>query len=143
MNRLFALAGSSYNRIKTNLARRQALNALMRQSDATLRDIGISRELLHAGVDCWPWHAIERPPLRASSVTRVSPNTAEATRAVRELKSYSDRELRDIGITRDTIAEAVYHGRGGVGHTAVHDVPAIGAHKPAEVTEYADASKAA
>lgn len=143
MNRLFALAGSSYNRVKTNLARRQALNALLRQNDATLRDIGISRELLHGGVECWPWHAIERPPLKASSAAHASTNAAEASRAVRELKGYSDRELRDLGITRDTITEAVYHGRAGAGNPDLAEVPAIGAHKPREVTEYAEAPKAA
>ncbi len=35
----------------------------------------------------------------------------EQTAAISELRSYSDRELADLGISRGSIIEAVLHGR--------------------------------
>lgn len=161
-----AIAGNSYRRYMTAVARRQAMQVLARQSDVTLRDIGISRELLNSGPAGWPWHApdVGAKPVRTSLdrsagdlpvhtggtravETRAVETSAVETRAVetrggqsrrtaigkayhkligraraiRELNGMSDRELRDLGVTRATIVEAVTHGRPGIDvpHTAI------------------------
>lgn len=147
--------GSGYNKYMTHRARQHTLHVLSQQSDATLRDIGVSRELLHGGVTGWPWQpkdlqsrqcspAFARQSTEMKSERPVSAAVASITsrsrttyhkvmrkaRAISELRNYSDRELRDLGITRGCIVEAVNHGRPGIeqpfarastseGHTSV------------------------
>ena len=62
---------------------------------------GYSWELLHAGVNEWPWR---------QSTTAVQPEK-EIRRAITELNSFSDRELHDLRIHRSGIENAVRHGR--------------------------------
>jgi uncharacterized protein YjiS (DUF1127 family) len=137
-----AIAGNGYHRYMTYVARKQAMQVLVRQSDTTLRDIGISRELLNSGLAGWPWHAPETntrrqhlaqgssiearglTPVQIAGRTTVEGkrsrfieayhNMVSRARAIRELRQMSDRELSDLGITRSTIVEAVTHGRSGV-----------------------------
>ncbi len=89
------------------LARRRDRKLLLALDDRTLADISISRELLTSGVKSWPWrldaddHAVNLAAGRFKS-------------AVRELESYNDSELADLGISRGAIRDAVLHGRPGV-----------------------------
>ncbi len=82
-------------------AMRQTRVQLMRMSDRQLEDIGISRELLSRGISEWPW--------REETVTDQPQKltTAEINKAVRELSAMTDQELRDVGISRGSIRQAV------------------------------------
>ena len=99
-----------YNNYMTHLGRKRACKVLLHSSDRMLEDAGFSRELLEKGVDAWPWQA-------SDSSTELEPvrlDTLTLKRAVHELKSYSDQELNDLGISRGTIAESVIKGREGI-----------------------------
>lgn len=83
---------------------------LLRYDDRYLDDMGISRHLLAKGVQAWPWQEdMEPQPTPAESRTLV----VDEQKAIRELQRCSDAELRDIGITRGTILQAVRFGRQG------------------------------
>ncbi|MDH3640465.1 MAG: DUF1127 domain-containing protein [Gammaproteobacteria bacterium] len=47
-------------------------------------------------------------------VANIPPTEAELERAVAELRRFTDAELRDLGLTRGSIADAVRHGRPGI-----------------------------
>lgn len=94
----------------------RAQQELLGMSDRQLEDCGFSKTLLLQGVHTYPWRAEAgannlahgAPAAEAAQPTR----TRRAIRgAVKELSSYSDRELAELGITRNTIGEAVRYGR--------------------------------
>lgn len=94
----------------------RARRELLAMSDRQLADFGFSRELLLEGVSAWPWRVEEdAPEVVRSSVEgkAVKPSYANKTvkQAVNELNGYSDRELAELGITRNSIEEAVRYGR--------------------------------
>jgi len=84
-----------------NYALRQTRVQLMGLSDGQLEDIGISRYLLERGLSEWPWRedaVIDQP---------AKMTTAEINKAVRELSAMTDQELRDVGVNRGSIRQAV------------------------------------
>ena len=89
------------------LSKRRDHKLLMQLDDRTLADINISRELLDQGVKSWPWHM----PQDSVAVASVAQGIRAA---VKELDSYSDAELADLGISRGAIVDAVLHGRPGI-----------------------------
>jgi uncharacterized protein YjiS (DUF1127 family) len=89
------------------LARRRDRKLLLALDDRTLSDISISRELLDHGVKAWPWKLDSDEHL-----ARLT--SASLDKAIRELESYSDIELADLGIARGSIRDAVLHGRPGL-----------------------------
>ena len=89
------------------LTKRRDRQLLLRLDDRTLADINISRELLEVGVKAWPWQL----PQDGAMVAQAA---HEIRSAVRELESYSDAELADLGISRGSISDAVLHGRPGI-----------------------------
>lgn len=116
--------------------RRVAQQELLKLSDRQLEDFGISRYLLTEGVSAWPWKAESDVEAAFSSVKNTSaisvsdnavdelmqvpgimqdvPATRKSTeikRAINELNAYSDRELAELGVTRNGIEEAVRFGR--------------------------------
>lgn len=97
-----------FNSYMTYMGRVKAREVLLKCSDRMLRDVGISRELLESGVKAWPWHepVLTLPPLKFNQIGDAA--------AVRELQDYSDYELNDLGISRDSIPEAVMFGREGI-----------------------------
>lgn len=110
MFNFFNTMGRSYDTYMTALGRQQARRILLNQSDHTLKDLGISRAKLEQGVKAWPWKVLEDQPIAAKAPKR----TMSYAKAIRELNSYSDRELRDIGISRGSIPSAVKEGRVGI-----------------------------
>ena len=113
--------------------RRVAQLELMKLSDRQLEDFGISRYLLIEGISAWPWKAESDAEAAFSSVTnrsasdtaiaelkQVSGTVKEITvgrkstdikKAINELSAYSDRELAELGVSRNGIEEAVRFGR--------------------------------
>ena|SRR5450631_2222746 len=89
------------------LSKRRDRKLLLKLDDRTLADIAISREMLEQGVKAWPW----RLPEDSVQVAAVA---GSFRTAVRELESYNDAELADLGISRGSIQDAVLHGRPGI-----------------------------
>jgi uncharacterized protein YjiS (DUF1127 family) len=87
--------------------RRKALAELNTMSDRTLEDLGFSRALLSQGIQSWPWKSnmegINNSPSQSKS--------NEIKAAIRELQSYNDRDLADLGISRGEIVDIVKNGR--------------------------------
>jgi uncharacterized protein YjiS (DUF1127 family) len=86
--------------------RRKALAELNTMSDRTLEDLGISRSLLSQGIQSWPW----KSDMELTNSPKQS-KSSEIKAAIRELQSYNDRDLADLGISRGEIAEIVRNGR--------------------------------
>lgn len=110
LNRLQSLTSTA----GAYLSKRRDMQLLLQLDDRTLSDISISRELLEQGVAAWPWR------IEADH----APYHIEANKlrgAVKELETYSDAELADLGLTRGNIVEAVLHGRPGIDQTPVND----------------------
>lgn len=116
-----------FNRIKNNMieaslraGKAKACRQLLAMSDRQLEDFGMSRELLEQGISAWPWKAEHTGEYAGEglaivpAITQVAPakpSRKVIRQAVSELSAYSDRELAELGITRDTIEEAVQYGR--------------------------------
>jgi len=104
-------------------ARAEVYRVLVNQSDRSLTDMGISRELLAGGVSNWPWTAPADDNFTLNMATNGQQTAAVETgksdsqqiaKAIRELNSYSDHELHDLGINRGMIRDAVINGRVGI-----------------------------
>ncbi len=96
----------------------RARNSLLALDDRLLKDVGISRELLLQGVSAWPWREVKVETASAPKQKKivkvyslVNEKEQEIQQAIKELKSYSDRELADLGITRGDIEFVVRNGR--------------------------------
>ncbi len=89
---------------------RKTLYHLRTMPERQLIDCGFSPQLISEGLKSWPW--------RAESSIEESPgneylNTLEQQH-VEQLQSYTDSELRDLGIYRGSILDCVRNGRPGV-----------------------------
>ena len=103
--KIFDNLSHGFNSYMTYLGRARVRDVLLRSSDRMLEDAGFSRELLESGVKAWPWHmpALELSPLDFEHVGNVA--------AMREPQAYSDKDLRDLGISRGSNPEAVIFDR--------------------------------
>ena len=96
-------------------------------SDRQLQDFGFSREMLIEGVSAWPWRidtvadavaagtdltkeGISVAPV-VSQIATPKVSKRKIRKAVKELSSYSDRELAELGVSRNNIEEVVRYGR--------------------------------
>lgn len=95
-----------------NYALRKTRIQLLNLSDNQLEDVGISRELLKEGISSWPWREGQTAMLTAQPGKM---KTKDVNKAIRELSSMSDKQLRDIGLDRGTIRHSVVHGISGRG----------------------------
>ena len=116
MSTLFEKFGKRYAEYKTRQGRHQARSILLSQGNAVLEDLGISRELLESGVSAWPWKTTVEQPVPVAVTPHCS--RREQNRAIRELRAMSNKDLRDIGVSRSSIVNIVKNGRPGL------DVPA-------------------
>ncbi len=94
---------NSMNRFFERVAKARMQSTLLTMGQKWTEDKGYSYEAIVAGESAWPWRKL--PEKRAEE--------KEIKRAIRELKSFDDRQLRDIGIPRGEIEGAVRHGRPG------------------------------
>lgn len=106
MFKQLANISTMYENYMIKRGRVEARNILLLQDEKTLSDIGISRHELEGGIKNWPWDG-------SATKQRVVSHGFKEIKAMRELRSYSDRELQDIGINRGMISDAVKHGRPG------------------------------
>jgi uncharacterized protein YjiS (DUF1127 family) len=114
-----------FTQIKTVLAdlfimagRARTRYSLLALDDRLLKDVGVSRELLLQGISAWPWREVE---VETASVPKqkkivnvyslVNEKEQEIQQAIKELKTYSARELADLGITHGDIEFVVRNGR--------------------------------
>lgn len=103
-----------YENYMTQVGRQRARQVLLMQGQRELEDMGISRHLLLQGVQAWPWRDESAPtkveqPAPATRLTRAQRRAEK--QAIRTLRSLSDAELRDMGVSRGGIVDAVRHGR--------------------------------
>ncbi len=113
MFQLFKNFSENFERYMTNAGRSEARRVLLTQSDRQLEDMGISRHLLVQGIHTWPWRegeVVAKTAAVEETVTAAQKRKAEK-RAIRELRSMSNAELHDMGITRGSIVDAVRYGR--------------------------------
>lgn len=93
--------------LRLYLARELARRALLKRSDRGLDDIGLSRELLEQGAGAWPWRRDdEADAIPAVRIARPT-NRLRLRRAFLELYALDDRQLANMGLSRDGIAEAL------------------------------------
>lgn len=85
------------------VAKARMQSTLLSMGQKWAEDKGYSYEAIVAGESEWPWR----------KSTEKAVNEKEIKRVIRELKSYNDRELRDIGIARSEIENSVRYGRPG------------------------------
>ena len=76
---------------------------LMRMGPEWVERNGYSYKDIQIGISKWPWR---QSPEKIAEEKEIS-------RAIRELKSYNDNELRDIGIPRSKIEYMVRYGNSG------------------------------
>ena len=96
---------NAINRYFQNHGRHKAREQLLNMSDRQLEDMGLSRDLLRRGIHYWPWREELDAAPRSAQPKKMT--TAEINRAVRELSDMSDKELRDLGISRSSIQQIV------------------------------------
>ena len=96
---------NAINRYFQNHGRYKAREQLLNMSDRQLDDLGMSRDLLSRGIDYWPWREESNAARQFSQPKKMT--TAEINRAVRELSDMSDKELRDLGISRGSIQQII------------------------------------
>lgn len=94
---------NSMNRFFERVAKARMQSTLLTMGQKWAEDKGYSYEAIVAGESEWPWRKL---PEKAAEEKEIK-------RAIRELKSFDDRQLRDIGIPRGEIELAVRHGRPG------------------------------
>ena len=104
-------------------AKRRMMLQLRRLSDRQLIDCGISPALLESGIAAYPWRELADPAglrfdttaaARLKTTVATAFSAGEVARGIAELQSCSDSELRDLGVTRGSIREAVEYGRPGI-----------------------------
>ena len=81
-------------------ARARVQSTLLSMGPEWVEKYGCSYDSLRAGVNEWPWRQTSEKEIEAQQVKR----------AVKELNSYSDVELNELGIARSNIEFAVRHG---------------------------------
>jgi uncharacterized protein YjiS (DUF1127 family) len=94
---------NSVGRFFESMGKARVNSWLLRMGPEWVENNGYSYEALRGGISKWPWR---RAPEKVAE-------EKELKRIIRELKSYNDRELADIGIPRSGIEDAVRHGRPG------------------------------
>ena len=109
MFQVLKTALKGYENYMTRVGRSQARRVLLTQDQRALEDMGISYSLLLKGTSEWPWRedteAAEYAPIKDT------PSRRDEKRAIRELRAMTNAELRDIGISRGGIVDAVRNGR--------------------------------
>jgi uncharacterized protein YjiS (DUF1127 family) len=102
----------------TKAGRSRLRSRLLRLSDRQLNDMGFSRDLLENGLESWPWRPLDAEVLLFDKKMQINDvhqsinqQEKEIRKAIDELNNYSDRELSDLGITRNSIEFVVRNGR--------------------------------
>lgn len=80
-------------------AKVRLMNLLRGRSNEQLTEWGYSPQLLRQGINAWPWHDDQH---------------IEEQQHIAALRGLSDRDLKDLGISRGGIPHAVRHGREGI-----------------------------
>lgn len=89
-------------------AMRETRAYLLSLDDRMLEDAGFSRDLLEQGLKAWPWRSVQDQPTVDEAMSQKDLELAAST-----LRSFTDKELRDLGIGRGEIGYVVQHGRQG------------------------------
>lgn len=127
MNNIFNSIKEVFVNIAMHHTKSRLRQQLLGMSDRQLQDFGFSRELIIEGVSAWPWRidtvadavsagtdlrkeGLSVAPV-VSQVAAPKASNRKIRKAVKELSSYSDRELAELGVSRNNIEEVVRYGR--------------------------------
>ncbi len=94
---------NSMGKFFDKMAKVRVQSWLMRMGPEWVEKNGYNYEDILSGVSKWPWR---QSPEKAAAEKEIK-------QAIRELKSYNDNELRDIGIPRSKIEYMVRYGNSG------------------------------
>lgn len=127
MNNIFNNIKEVLVNVATHNTKSRLRQQLLGMSDRQLEDFGFSRALIIEGVSAWPWRSntvadavkagtdlkaegLSVAPV-VSQVAAPKVSKRKIRKAVNELSSYSDRELAELGVSRNNIEEVVRYGR--------------------------------
>ena len=127
MNNIFNNLKDVFVKVSMHNSKSRLRQQLLGMSDRQLQDFGFSREMLIEGVAAWPWRidtvadavaagtdltkeGISIAPV-VSQIAAPKVSKRKIRKAVKELSSYSDRELAELGVSRNNIEEVVRYGR--------------------------------
>ncbi len=127
MNNIFNNLKDVFVKVSMHNSKSRLRQQLLGMSDRQLQDFGFSREMLIEGVSAWPWRidtvadavaagtdltkeGISVAPV-VSQIAAPKVSKRKIRKAVKELSSYSDRELAELGVSRNNIEEVVRYGR--------------------------------
>ncbi len=127
MSNIFNNLKEVFVKVSMHNSKSRLRQQLLGMSDRQLQDFGFSREMLIEGVSAWPWRidtvadavaagtdltkeGISVAPV-VSQIATPKVSKRKIRKAVKELSSYSDRELAELGVSRNNIEEVVRYGR--------------------------------
>ncbi len=127
MSNIFNNLKDVFVKVSMHNSKSRLRQQLLGMSDRQLQDFGFSREMLIEGVSAWPWRidtvadavaagtdltkeGISVAPV-VSQIAAPKVSKRKIRKAVKELSSYSDRELAELGVSRNNIEEVVRYGR--------------------------------
>ena len=127
MSNIFNNLKEVFVKVSMHNSKSRLRQQLLGMSDRQLQDFGFSREMLIEGVSAWPWRidtvadavaagtdltkeGISVAPV-VSQIAAPKVSKRKIRKAVKELSSYSDRELAELGVSRNNIEEVVRYGR--------------------------------
>lgn len=127
MSNIFKNLKDVFVKVSMHNSKSRLRQQLLGMSDRQLQDFGFSREMLIEGVSAWPWRidtvadavaagtdltkeGISVAPV-VSQIAAPKVSKRKIRKAVKELSSYSDRELAELGVSRNNIEEVVRYGR--------------------------------
>lgn len=105
MSLLNKIGKSVFNALEM-AGRARTLSQLETMSDRALEDLGFSRLLMNQGVSAWPWKKDQEVIAQ-----KAKTSSDEINAAIKELNSYNDKDLADLGLSRGEIRNAVINGR--------------------------------
>ena len=127
MSNIFNNLKEVFVKVSMHNSKSRLRQQLLGMSDRQLQDFGFSRAMLIEGVSAWPWRidtvadavaagtdltkeGISVAPV-VSQIAAPKVSRRKIRKAVKELNSYSDRELAELGVSRNNIEEVVRYGR--------------------------------
>jgi len=119
MSKMKHIATSGLRTLFEHAGRARVRRSLLSYSDRALKDMGISKALLKAGISAWPWRVEDEANIGDIEFSNLKPYSKSINheQALNELRAYSDTDLADLGLYRINPQRTMVDGRPGIdGH---------------------------